>query len=245
MPGLRYLFPFSVRDRIVFPCLDKEMKPTGRSMCILVAGVNAIEDCEAFQQETIPFPFPPNLFSLGPGWWSVSIYCDDTVPDDLFEMRLKSAIELLQRKAELYMQNSGFDEHWRCERDGVVWRVALEEDVDELLRVHKEAHPHVNGRAHPHPLRPPVVLALVAEKEGKIIGGCYVEAVADVSSIGTNAEAFATLPALDHDVRALLEHRAFRIIQTRVIPEAAAAMEPVHAALGFERDPNVVLWQKV
>lgn len=245
LPGLRYLFPYTVENKIMFACKDSKNQPTGRSMCVIVAGVNPVEDCTAFGEESISFPFPPDTKTLGPGWWSVSIFTDDTVPDELFEKRLKSAIELLEGKAETYMRTSGFDEDWRAERDGVTWRVALEKDLPELLKAHTEAHEHINGYKHPHPMKPPVVLTLVAEKDGKILGGMYVEAVAEVTMIGTSAEAFATIPVLDHDVRAMLSHRAFRIVQTRVVPEAQKAMQPIHEAVGFDPDPSAVLRQRV
>lgn len=244
-PGVQHLFPFISAGKSMFPLSDKDGTPTSRAMCIVILGVNPLTECAFLNSPQVGFPFPPEVKTLGRGWWSVSIYSDDTVPDDLFEKRVISAVQLLEKKAETYMATSGFDYDWRCEKDGVTWRVAKPEDLDAILAVHRQAHPHINGAAHPHPFKPPVVLTLVAEKDGKIISCCYIVSVAETCMIGESEEAFASLPAIAEDVRYFLRHRAFITVQTRVVPEGAEAMKPVHQELGFVDDAMMTLRQKV
>lgn len=245
IPGVKHIFPFTSAGKTTFPLSDNENRPTGRSMCIVILGVNPFEDCTFLKQAQVGFPFPPEIKTLGRGWWSVSVYCDDTVSDELFEKRVIAAVQLLEKKAETYMATSGFDYDWRAEKDGVIWRVAKPEDLDAILAVHRLAHPHINGAAHPHPFKAPVVLCLVAEKDGKIISSCYIASVAETCMIGENETAFASLPAIADDVRHFLRHRAFLTVQTRVISEGAEAMSPVHQELGFLDDGMVTLRQKV
>lgn len=245
MPGVQHLFPFISAGKTMFPLSDSEDRPTSRAMCIVILGVNPLAECAFLTSPQVGFPFPPEVKTLGRGWWSVSIYSDDTVPDDLFEKRVISAVQLLEKKAELYMATSGFDYDWRAEKDGVIWRVAKPEDLDAILAVHRQAHPQINGMVHPHPFKPPVVLALVAEKDGKIISSCYIASVAETCMIGESKDAFATLPAIADDVRHFLLHRAFQTVQTRVVPAGAEAMRPVHQELGFADDGVLTLRQKV
>jgi len=245
VPGVQYLFPFTSAGSTIFGLTNAEGQPTGRQMCIVVLGVRPIADCSALNDAQCAFPFPPEIKRLGPGWWSISIYCDDTVPDELFGKRVVSAVQLLEQKAEQYMQTSGFDYDWRVEKDGVIWRVAKAEDLDAILEVHRKAHPHINGAVHPHPFKPPVVLTLVAEKDGKIISCCYFASVAEACVIGSNPEAFASLPAMKDDVMHFLKHRAFLTLQTRVVPEGAKAMRPMHDEIGFADDGMLTLRQKV
>jgi hypothetical protein len=116
------------------------------------------------------------------------------------------------------------------------WRMYRPGDEDQVLGLHLDQEQKLGlDLDFPDLLKKPVLLTLVAEVDGKVAGGFYIEAVPELCFFGTDPLVTASAlrlrgPVLD----GFLKKRGFRIVRTEV-PESN---DVIAARIGRELTRN-------
>jgi len=134
---------------------------------------------------------------------------------------------------------------WRLEHEGLTWRVALPEDADRIRGLLEVVDHRFGLQDRPCLFAAPVLLSLIAERDGHIVDGLYVELVAEIVKFSDNRAAFRAYPLLLPVIGSFLEARKVRVAQMNVLSRWERVMAPALQAMGFNRvAPKFSTWMR-
>lgn len=124
---------------------------------------------------------------------------------------------------------------WRLYRQSEIYY----QDLDAVILLHAEQETVLGCSMDlPDLMKPPVLEAWVAERDGKVVGGFYCEAVIEPTFFGRDPEVSASARRFAPKVLASLAARSFRIARMQVprwIGRDAETICKELKAVGFDR----------
>ena len=133
-------------------------------------------------------------------------------------------------------------------RNDVIWRPYRQSDIyhrdlDAVVRLHAETEAALGRRMQlPDLMKPPILEAWVAERDGIVVGGAYAEAIVEPVFVGRDPVVTASARRFFPQVLADLGRRGFHMVRMEVprwIGQEAEAIGKELEAVGFvSTDPD-------
>lgn len=123
---------------------------------------------------------------------------------------------------------------WSYPTRNLLWRLARPEDATAIEALYQDMERRIGKQDRPALLAPPVLIALVAEdEEGRIVGGLYIEAVAEITMVGLSRDVLEGAAELGPELAGFLESRKFRIARVTIPSRLGHVMRRALARVGF------------